>query len=90
MANRPYSYTCQCYDFEGREFGPPTLFGTAQAAKVMARYRVIIQQESVPVMHVRITRRRNGSYIDIPWMLVWFDVATGQPKQTQRKEHLIK
>lgn len=90
MANRIYSYTNQCYDFEGREIGPPTLWGTAQAAKVMARYRVIIQENSVPVMHVRITRRRNGSYIDIPWMIVWFDTTTGQPKQTQKKELLQK
>ena len=90
MANRPYSYTCQCYDFEGREFGPPTFWSTAQAAKMMARYRVIIQQNSVPVMQVRITRRRNGSYIDVPWMLVWFDTKTGQPTQTQKKELLLK
>lgn len=90
MANRPYSYACQCYDFEGREFGPPTLYGTASSAKMMARYRVIIQENSVPVMHVRITRRRNGTYTDEPWMLVWFDSKTGQPTQTQRKEHLIK
>lgn len=90
MANCPYTYTCQCYDFEGREFGPPTLYGTASSAKVMARYRVIIQENSVPVMHVRITRRRNGSFLDVPWMLVWFDTTTGQPKQTQKKEHLIK
>ena len=90
MANRPYSYTNQCYDFEVREFGPPTLYGTASSAKMMARYRVIIQENSVPVMHVRITRRRNGTYTDEPWMLVWFDDKTGQPTQTQRKEHLIK
>lgn len=90
MANKPYSYTNQCYDFKGREFGPPTLYGTASSAKMMARYRVIIQQDSVPVMHVRITRRRNGTFTDEPWMLVWFDSKTGQPTQTQRKEHLIK
>lgn len=90
MANCPYTYTCQCYDFEGREFGPPTLYGTASSAKMMARYRVIIQENSVPVMHVRITRRRNGTFTDEPWMLVWFDSKTGQPTQTQRKEHLIK
>ncbi len=90
MANRPYSYTNQCYDFEGREFGPPTLYGTARSAKMMARYRVIIQENSVPVMHVRITRRRNGTFTGEPWMLVWFDSKTGQPTQTQKKELLLK
>ena len=90
MGNYPYSYTNQCYDFEGREFGPPTLYRDASSAKVMARYRVIIQENSVPVLHVRITRRLNGTYNDEPFMLVWFDDKTGQPTQTQKKEHLIK
>jgi len=90
MANYPYCYTNQCYDFEGREFGPPTLYRDGKTAKMMARYRVIIQQDSTPVMQVRITRRRNGNRLDEPWMLVWFDDKTGQPTQTQKKEHLIK
>ena len=90
MGNYPYSYTNQCYDFEGREFGPPTLYRDASSAKVMARYRVIIQEGSVPVMQVRITRRRNGTYNDEPYMIVWFDNITGQPKQSTRKEDLIK
>lgn len=90
MANYPYSYTCQCYDFEGREFGPPIVWRTAAWSKTWSRYRVIIQESTTPVMHVRITRRRNGSYLDVPWMLVWFDNKTGQPTQTQRKECLIK
>lgn len=90
MGNYPYSYTNQCYDFEGREFGPPTLYRDASSAKVMARYRVIIQEGSVPVLQVRITRRRNGTYNDEPYMIVWFDNITGQPKQSTRKEDLIK
>jgi hypothetical protein len=90
MGNYPYSYTNQCYDFEGREFGPPTLYRDASSAKVMARYRVIIQENSVPVLQVRITRRRNGTYNDEPFMIVWFDNITGQPKVSKRKEDLIK
>jgi len=90
MANRPYVYTNQCYDFEGREFGPPTVYGSAKNAKMMARYRVIIQENSVPVMQVRITRRLVDAYINVPFMIVWFDNKTGQPKQSTRKEDLIK
>jgi len=90
MANKPYIYTCQCFDFEGREFGPPTVYGSANNAKMMARYRVIIQKNSVPVMHVRITRRLVDTYNDVPFMIVWFDNKTGQPTQTQKKEHLLK
>lgn len=90
MGNYPYTYTNQCYDMEGREFGPPTVYRDAKSAKVMARYRVIIQEDSVPVLHVRITRRLNDTYTDEPFMLVWFDNKTGQPTQTQKKEHLIK
>ena len=90
MGNYPYSYLCQCYDFEGREFGPPIVWRTAAWAKTWSRYRVIIQQETTPVMHVRITRRKIGTYIDEPFMLVWFDNKTGQPTQTKKKENLIK
>jgi len=57
---------------------------------MMARYRVIIQENSVPVMQVRITRRLKDTYTDEPFMLVWFDQKTGQPTQTRKKEHLIK
>lgn len=90
MGNYPYTYTTQCYDFEGREFGPPSVWRCAKTAKMMARYRVIIQQDSVPVLHVRITRRLNGTYNDEPFMLVWFDDKTGQPTQTQKKELILK
>jgi hypothetical protein len=90
MGNYPYSYTTQCYDFEGREFGPPCLWRSEGIARMMARYRVIIQENSVPVLHVRVTRRRNGTYNDEPFMLVWFDNVTGQPKVSKRKEDLIK
>jgi hypothetical protein len=90
MGNYPYCYTNQCYDFEGREFGPPTVYRDGKTAKMMARYRVIIQENSTPVMQVRITRRLNGNYNDEPWMIVWFDNKSGQPKQTQKKEYLIK
>ena len=90
MGNYPYTYTNQCYDMEGREFGPPTLWRDAASARTMARYRVIIQENSVPVLHVRITRRKNGTYTDEPFMLVWFDNITGQPKVSKRKEDLIK
>lgn len=90
MGNYPYTYTNQCYDFEGREFGPPTVYRDSKSAKMMARYRVIIQQDSVPVMHVRITRRLNGTYNNEPFMLIWFNDKTGQPTQSTRKEHLIK
>lgn len=90
MGNYPYSYTTQCYDMEGREFGPPSLWRDAASARMMARYRVIIQENSVPVLHVRITRRRNGTYNDEPFMIVWFDNISGQPKVSTRKEDLIK
>lgn len=92
MAKYRYTYFIQAYDKEGREIGRPSLRGTAACARMEARYRAIPNKfiYDVYAYSVRVTRRRNGTYTDEPFMLVWFNEITGQPQVSKRKEDLVK